>query len=64
MVEELDPRLIIDLSCNDHMINRFLDEWNIMKNKRINKRISYEDYIEWKINYIVEEDENEENYKY
>lgn len=35
-----------------------------MKNKRINKRISYEDYIEWKINYIVEEEENEENYKY
>lgn len=46
------------------MINSFLDEWNIMKNKRINKRISYEDYIEWKINYIVEEEENEENYKY
>lgn len=63
-LEELYPRLIIDLSCNDHMINSSLDEWNIMKNKRINKGISYEDYIEWKINYIVEEDENEENYKY
>ena len=40
-LEELYPGLRIDLFCNNHMINRFLNEWNIMRNKRMNKKISY-----------------------
>lgn len=61
-LEELYPRLRIDLSTDDYVINRFLNEWKTMREKRLSRKISYEDYIEWKINCIVEENlSNEKN---
>lgn len=59
-LEELIPRYRIDLSnvpfINDDNINQvksFLSEWEIMRNKRFKREISYEEYIEWKLNYEV-----------
>lgn len=59
-LEELIPRYQIDLSnipnINDDNINqikRFLNEWELMRNKRYKREISYEEYIEWKLTYEV-----------
>lgn len=32
-------------------IKQFLNEWNIMREKRSKREVSYEKYIEWKLNY-------------
>lgn len=57
-LEELMPNFQIDLSMINDMgeeyiayIKRFMLEWNTMKEKKQNKEILYEDYIEWKITY-------------
>ena len=57
-LDELIPKYQMDLSKvmpldNNYpeYITKFLSELEIMRNKRANKEISYEDYIEWKINY-------------
>ena len=36
-------------------IKKFYDEWNIMRNKRLKREISYKEYIEWKLNYDLKE---------
>lgn len=38
-----------DLYIND--IKKGINEWNVMRNKRLKRKISYEDYIKWKLNY-------------
>ena len=57
-LEELLPNYHIDLSdvpnINDKYIvilKKFVSEWNLMRNKRAKREISYEKYIEWKFNY-------------
>ncbi len=59
-LEELIPRYKIDLSnvpnVNENNINQvktFINEWEIMRNKRFKIEISYEEYIEWKLTYEV-----------
>ena len=62
-LEELLPNYRIDL-CDVPNINhkdsilfkKCLEEWNIMRAKRAKREISYETYIEWKLNYEIEND--------
>lgn len=57
-LEELLPNYHIDLSdvpnINDKYIvilKKIVSEWDLMRNKRAKREISYEKYIEWKFNY-------------
>lgn len=61
-MEELIPNYVIDISkaprVNDYYINllkKSLNEWNVMRNMKLNREISYEEYIEWKLNYVIKE---------
>lgn len=58
-LEEMFPKIRIDLRTNDETINLFFDEWNNMRDKKQKMIINYEEYFEWKINYKVKEDSNE-----
>lgn len=59
-LEEIMPNYLIDISkvvkvedlylyMND--IKKGINEWNVMRNKRLKREISYEEYIKWKLNY-------------
>lgn len=59
-LEELIPNYFVDISdisnVNDKNINYIknsLNEWNKMRLKRKRREISYEKYIEWKLNYEI-----------
>ena len=59
-LEELFPRYQIDLSripsINDDNIikfKEFINEWEEMRAKRFKREISYEQYVEWKLNLEV-----------
>ena len=59
-MEELIPNFKIDTSKfpnlnygNNTLLKNFINEWNIKIAKRKNREISYEDYIEWKLTYEV-----------
>ena len=59
-LEELIPKYQIDISkvpnINDEnivMFKQFINEWNIMREKRNKREITYEEYIEWKLTYGV-----------
>ncbi len=58
-LEELIPNYHIDLSDVPKIENNtiFVMKRNIMRNKRSRREISYKDYIEWKLNYEVKEDD-------
>lgn len=58
-LEEMFPKIRIDLGTNDETINLFFDEWNNMRDKKQKMIINYEEYFEWKINYKVKKDSNE-----
>lgn len=65
-LEELIPNYQIDLSIIQNVKNKdvltyknFIDEWNVMRKKRKYREISYEEYIEWKLNFELEVDGNE-----
>lgn len=65
-LEELYPNYHIDLdevkSLNDENINiikNFLYDWELMKVKRKKKEIRYSEYIEWKINFSLEDNDHE-----
>lgn len=58
-LEEMFPKMRIDLGSNNEMINLFFNEWNTMRDKKQKMAINYEEYFEWKINYKVNEDSNE-----
>ena len=58
-LEEMFPKMRIDLGTDNKTINLFFDEWNIMRDKKQKMIINYEEYFEWKINYKVEEDSDE-----
>lgn len=68
-MEELYPRMNIDLGLSESLpkesdikIKRFFEEWNAMKEKRINLELSYDDYVEWKLQYDFNKgDEYEED---
>ena len=59
-LEELIPKYQIDISkvpnINDEnivMFKQFINEWNVMREKRKKREITYEEYIEWKLTYEV-----------
>lgn len=59
-LEELIPKYQIDISkvpnINDEnivMFKQFINEWNVMREKRNKREITYEEYIEWKLTYEV-----------
>ena len=59
-LEELIPKYQIDISkvpnINDEnivMFKQFINEWNVMREKRNKREITYEEYIEWKLTYGV-----------
>ena len=59
-LEELIPKYQIDMSkvpnINDEnivMFKQFINEWNVMREKRNKREITYEEYIEWKLTYEV-----------
>ncbi len=63
-LEELYPKMNIDLTMSeqlqnkvDVLIDNFIKEWHQMKQKRENREISYEEYIEWKLTFQMKEGE-------
>lgn len=63
-LEELYPKINIDLSISerfqnkaDDLIGNFIKEWQQMKQKRENREISYEEYIERKLTFQMKEGE-------
>lgn len=58
-LEEMFPKMRIDLGSDNKIINLFFNEWNAMRNKKQKMIINYEEYFEWKLNYKVKEDSNE-----
>ena len=68
-MEELYPRMNIDLGLSESLpkesdikLKRFFAEWNVMKEKRANLELSYDDYVEWKLQYDFNKgDEYEED---
>lgn len=63
-LEELIPKYQIDISkvpnINDEnivMFKQFINEWNVMREKRNKREITYEEYIEWKLTYEVKSDD-------
>ena len=35
---------------------RFSDEWKEMREKRRNREITWDEYVEWKLNYQIKEE--------
>ncbi len=68
-MEEMYPRMNIDLGISEYFPNRrdkkiqkFMNEWKEMRRKRQEHEITYDEYIEWKLQYEFNEgDEDEEN---
>ena len=61
-LEELIPNYIIDISkvafTDEQYIRLFkiaFDKWNIERTKRIRKEISYDEYLNWKLNFEMED---------
>ena len=59
-LEELIPKYQIDISkvpnINDEnivMFKQFINECNVMREKKNKREITYEEYIEWKLTYEV-----------
>ena len=38
---------------SENKLKRFFEEWNVMREKRSNYELSYDDYIEWKLQYDI-----------
>ena len=68
-MEEIYPRMNIDLGISEYFPNRrdkiiqkFMNEWKEMRRKRQEHEITYDEYIEWKLQYEFNKgDEYEEN---
>ena len=61
-LEEIYPKMNIDFCISkyfrdtrDNMLLKCIEEWNYMRNLRETREISYEKYVEWKLNYEVKE---------
>ena len=55
-LDELYPNVNMELPITNYdrtneMLGDFIIEWNLMREKRRNRKITYEQYFEWKINY-------------
>ena len=63
-MEELIPNYVIDISRipkvdenNIVKLKKLIEIWNNMRMKRIKREITYEEYIEWKFNDFLSEEE-------
>ena len=63
-LEELYPKINVDLELpeqfqnkTDALVDNFIKLWKEMKEKRKNREISYEEYIEWKLTFEMREGE-------
>ncbi len=63
-LEELYPKINVDLELSEQFQNKtdtladnFIKLWKEMKQKRKNREISYEEYIEWKLTFEMREGE-------
>ena len=55
-MEEIYPNFGFKMNMQeDDRINRAFITWGNMKNKRNNNEITYEEYIEWKLNFELDE---------
>lgn len=69
-MEEMYPRMNIDFGISNiysnkryRKIQKFMDEWKMMREKRLTHEITYDEYIEWKFQYEFKEgDKDNENY--
>ena len=66
-MEEMYPRMDIDLDIpeyfplkRDKKLGKFMREWKIIREKRYNHEITYDEYIEWKLQYEYKEGEDDE----
>ena len=55
-LDELYPNINVELPITDYdknneNLDKFVIEWNLMREKRKNRKITYKQYFEWKINY-------------
>ena len=62
--EELYPKMTVDLGMSeqlqnetDALVDGIMKLWKEMKQKRENREISYEEYIEWKLTFEMKEGE-------
>lgn len=68
-LEEMYPIINIDLGISEYFPNRrdrklsiFINEWQLMRNKRNNREITYDEYIECKLQYeFIGSDGDEKN---
>ena len=65
-MEEMYPRMNIDLGISEYFPNRrdkkiqkFMNEWKEMRRKRQEHEITYDEYIEWKLQYEFNEGDEE-----
>ena len=66
-MEEMYPRMDIDLDIpeyfplkRDKKLGKFMREWKVIREKRCNHEITYDEYIEWKLQYEYKEGEDNE----
>ena len=66
-MEEMYPRMNIDLDIpeyfplkRDKKLGKFMREWKVIREKRCNYEITYDEYIEWKLQYEYKEGEDDE----
>lgn len=66
-MEEMYPRMDIDLDIpeyfplkRDKKLGKFMREWKVIREKRCNYEITYDEYIEWKLQYEYKEGEDDE----
>lgn len=66
-MEEMYPRMDIDLDIpgyfplkRDKKLGKFMREWKVIREKRCNHEITYDEYIEWKLQYEYKEGEDDE----
>ena len=66
-MEEMYPRMDIDLDIpeyfplkRDKKLGKFMRDWKVIRGKRYNHEITYDEYIEWKLQYEYKEGEDDE----
>lgn len=68
-MDEMYPRMNIELNIDSYYlsienskINKFINAWKEIKEKRLNREITYEEYIEWKLQYKLKEGEEKDEH--
>ena len=66
-MKEMYPRMNIELDIpemfplkRDKKLGKFMREWKVIREKRYNHEIAYDEYIEWKLQYEYKEGDEDE----